>query len=128
MSTPGPPPEDERTFSILVHLLGLTSLLSIPGFIGPLIVYLSRRHLGTPSVDHAREALNFNLSLALYTVAGIIATVVLAVGTLGIALFILIPAWAAFGVFAVVCPGYAAYQTAHGRWWSYPLTIRFISR
>ena len=73
---------------------------------------------------HAAEALNFNLSIMLYTVVLAIATLVLLfvlVGILLIPLFIVL--FAGWIIFSIV----AAVAASRGEEYRYPLTIRFVS-
>ncbi len=114
---------DTTTWAMAAHLTALASLFVGFPFIGPLIVYLAKKD--NPFVRrHAAEALNFNLSIMLYTVVLAIVTVVLMfvlVGFLLIPLFIvLLAAWIIFVIVAAVA-------ASRGEEYRYPLTIRFVT-
>ena len=64
--------KDERTFGMLAHLLGIFT-----GFIGPLVIWLVKREGNAFVDDQGKEALNFQISIALAFVAGWIVTFVL---------------------------------------------------
>jgi uncharacterized Tic20 family protein len=114
---------DTTTWAMAAHLTALASLFVGFPFIGPLIVYLAKKD--NPFVRrHAAEALNFNLSIMLYTVVLAIATFVLMfvlVGFLLIPLFlVLLAAWIIFVIVAAVA-------ASRGEEYRYPLTIRFVT-
>ncbi len=114
---------DTTTWAMAAHLTALAALFVGLPFIGPLIVYFAKKE--NPFVRrHAAEALNFNLSIMLYTVVLAIATLVLLfvlVGILLIPLFILLLAgWIIFTIVAAVA-------ASRGEEYRYPLTIRFVS-
>ena len=113
---------DTTTWAMAAHLTALAALFVGFPCIGPLVVYLAKKE--NPFVRrHAAEALNFNLSVMLYTVVLAIATVVLLfviVGVLLIPLFlVLLVAWVVFVIVASVA-------ASKGEEYRYPLTIRFV--
>src|SRR5215813_14461313 len=59
------PTENERTWGMLAHLSALTGLvLPMIGLVlGPLAVWLARRDHSAFVAAHAREALNFNITV-----------------------------------------------------------------
>jgi uncharacterized Tic20 family protein len=117
-------PASARNWALVAHLSALAGLL-LGGLIwlGPLIVYLVQRQ--DPLVaPHAREALNFNLSVFLYMAVGFIATFVLFFVLVGI---LLIPVLAALGIAWLVLVVVAAVKASAGEPYRYPLTIRFVS-
>jgi uncharacterized protein len=110
-----PPPvlsSDDKLWAILCHL----SLFLGVGVIVPLIVYLVKKSDSAPAAAHAKEALNFHISIYLY---GIIAGV-LTVIFIGI---LLLPLIALLGL---VCSIIAAVKASQGEFYRYPLTIRFV--
>lgn len=99
----------DTSLDFLPHLLGL-----LTGFIGPLILLLCAQQ---PSAKrHAREALNWQLSLLLYMVAGFVLMFVV-VG------FFLIFAVAILDlVFCII----ASIKASQGTFWRYPMTLRLL--
>ena len=94
----------------------------LSGFIGaplliPIIVYLVMKDDSAFVRRHAGEALNFHLSLLIYSVVCVPLIFVL------IGLPLLIALWAVSLVFAII----AAIKAGEGKDYAYPLTIRFVS-
>ncbi len=110
---------DERTMAMLAHLLGLVAT-----FLGPLIIYLIKKDESRFVRDQAAEALNFAISVAIYSFAYIIVSFILLFVIVGIFLFIALP-FLALGV--IVLHIVAAVAANRGEYYRYPLTIRFIS-
>ena len=95
-------------------------------FLGPLIIWLIRRDNDAFTAEHAREALNFNISFLLVTVVGGAIGAVVAIVTLGIGLLLLIPFFLAVFVGWIVLTIVAAVAAADGREYRYPFTIRLV--
>ncbi len=100
---------DDKIWAIFCHL----SLLLGIGFILPLVVWLAKRDDSPAVAAHAREALNFHLSLYLY---GIISVVLVFVC---IGYFLLL----GLALFGLVCAILAAVEASKGAFFRYPLTI-----
>lgn len=111
-----------RTFGMLTHLSAFAGALIALAFIGPLVMWLIRRD-EHPFLDHhGKEALNFNLSMLLYGVVGI----VVSIATLGLGLVIVVPAAVVLFVTWVVTTIVGAVKANAGEGYRYPLTIRFV--
>ncbi len=100
---------DDRTLAVLTHLLGL-----FVGLLGPLIVLLVSK--SKSSKVHARNALNWQISLSIYCVVSFILLFVL------IGFFLLIALAIANSVFCII----AAVKAGNGETWKYPLSITFL--
>lgn len=112
------PVTQDRTLDVLCHLLGLAMLTGIPlaSVLAPLGLWLWKRE-NNPSVDaHGKEAVNFQLSMAIYLiVAGL--SIFLLVG------FVLLPLAVIAQVgFTIV----GSLRAGRGELYRYPLTIRFF--
>jgi uncharacterized protein len=115
-----------RNWGLGAHLsVFVGSLVGFP-FAGPLVVWLIRKDVDEFSSRHAREALNFNLTLLLVMVVGGVAAVPLALLTVGLILIPFAFAAAAIGVLWIVLTIVAAVKANEGRDYRYPLTIRFV--
>jgi uncharacterized protein len=116
--------DDARSWALAAHLSALLSLVVGVPFLGPLVVYLVKKD--DPFVRrHAAEALNFNLSIVLYAVVLLVATVVLTVlFVVGLAL---VPLFAALAIGWFVLTCVVAARAGEGGEYRYPLTIRFVS-
>jgi uncharacterized Tic20 family protein len=106
-------PTDERLWATLVHLSGF--LLS---FIGALIGFLVLGDRGPFVRAHSAAALNFQISLAIYSAALTLASFI----TLGFASLLFVP----LGIAAVVFMILAAVAANRGQYYTYPLTIAFV--
>ena len=132
----------DRQWAASAHFLALLLALmtawmvGVAGIVGAGIVYLLKRDDSPFVAEHAREAINFNLSMLLYSAAAVALGVVLAgvtVLTLGIGLILTVPAGllllAAVGAIAVmwlVCSVVAGFKAWNGEHYRYPLTLRLI--
>ncbi len=106
------PSSNDRLLAILCHLSGF---LGVPLLL-PLIVYLVMKEDSPFVKDHAREALNFHLSLFFYTLI-CVPLVMIVIG---------IPILIALGVFSLVVAILAAIKVSDGELYRYPLCIRLL--
>jgi uncharacterized Tic20 family protein len=110
---PLPPAQgNDKLFIILCHL----SLILGVGFILPLIVYLVKRNESALVTAHAREVLNFHISLVIYALICVPLVFV----------FIGIPMLMILGLMAFICAIVAAIKASDGGFYRYPMTIRLI--
>ena len=104
-------PGTENLWAIFAHLGGvfLTWLV-------PLIVYLAFRDKSAFITDHAKEALNFQITLFLgYVISGFLAMIIIGVFTA-----------MALGILSVIFAIMGAVAASHHQGYRYPLNIRFI--
>lgn len=112
-AVPEPVPSESRGWATAAHLIPLIGL----GFIAPLVIWLMKRD-EDPFVEyHAREALNFQITMIIY-VLGSIALLAVLIG------FVLLPV---VMVFALVVMIIAGVKAANGEFYRYPLTLRFVT-
>lgn len=113
---------DDRTYATLLHIVcGITAFLGTPllALVAALIMWLIRREQSVFVDDHGREALNFWISMTIYSFAiGIFGFITCGFG------FLLYLAQFALGVVAVIM---AAVGANEGRWVRLPMTIRLIA-
>ena len=118
-SPSSPPHSNIRTWTVLCHASALLGVFFhfLGHLLGPLIVWLSKRH-ESPEIDaHGKEALNFQLSMLIYdAVAGVLCFVLI-----GIPILILL--WIMNTIFVII----ASLQASDGKLYRYPLTIRFLA-
>lgn len=109
--------KDSRTWAMLAHLATFSAFLTgIGSIVGPLIVWLVKKDQ-SPFVDeHGKEALNFNISIAIYMIGAGILTIIL------IGFLVML----AVGIFWAVMSVIAAMKANNGEHYRYPLTIRLI--
>lgn len=106
-------PDEEKTWSLLAHLGGI-----LFGFLAPLVVWLVFRGRGPFLDDQAKEALNFQITVAIaYIAAAILAGV-----SFGVLFFLPGVVWAVSLVFSIL----AGVAVNKGEWYRYPLTLRLV--
>ena len=109
--------QEVRNSAVAAHLSTFAGLVVPFGsVIGPLAVWLTRRHRD-PFIDQAgREALNFGISIAIYGSLLLVAALML----VGIPLLMVgVVAW-------VVLASLAAVKASQGQAYQYPLTLRLV--
>jgi uncharacterized Tic20 family protein len=112
-AVPDPVPSESRGWATAAHLIPLIGL----SFIGPLVVWLMKRD-EDPFVEyHAREALNFQISVIIYVIASVLLMLVL----IGFILIVVVL------IFALVVMIIAGVKAANGEFYRYPLTLRFVT-
>jgi len=99
---------------VMTHILGL-----LTGFLAPLIILLAEKDKMTK--QHAREALNWQLSLIIYAVISVILMLAIITFIPGFLLAI------ALGLLNLIFCIKAAVRAEKGELWKYPLTIPFVS-
>lgn len=109
----GEAPSDQRTMALVAHILGIFT-----GFIGALIIWLVNKDDSSKPfvVDQSKEALNFQITVAIAYIISSILVVVL-IGTLMLA-----AVWVANLVLCIL----AAVKANNGEAYRYPFTLRLI--
>ena len=102
------PTSEERTMAILSHVLCLVAWI-----FAPLVIYLVKKDESKFVAEHAKESMNFQITLA-------IVMIVLIITIIGI-LF----AWI-IGIVATVLIIVATIKASDSKLYRYPFTIRFI--
>ena len=137
------PSLSDRQWAAGAHVAALLAALltswiaGVAGAIAALAVWMLVRDKSAFASEHAKEALNFNLSMLIYTAVAAGITVLL-VGatlvTLGIGLLVTAPAgllllavYAAIAVAWLVCSMIAAFKAYDGQPYRYPITIRLFN-
>jgi uncharacterized Tic20 family protein len=137
-STPSsPPPESPameidpqaRQWGMFAHLSALLGGLITTGwagslgcFIGPLIIWLAKKETMPFVDDQGKEALNFNLTIAIV----FFLLLLLSIATFGIGLLIAIPGWFIVGIYWLVMTIVASIKANEGVAYRYPFCLRLI--
>jgi len=122
------PTPSDRQWAAGAHLAALILALvtswaaGIAGAVGALAVWMIKRDDSPFAAEHAKEALNFNLSMFIYAVVLVVATVV----TLGVGALITVPLGLVVAVIWLVCTLIAAFRAYDGQPYRYPITIRLF--
>ena len=111
------PTENERTWGMLAHLSALAGLIIplVGNVVGPLVVSIARADQSSFVGAHAKEALNFNITVTLAAMVCVLLMLVFVGFLLGSALFI---AW-------LVMTLIAAIRASEGAAYRYPFSLRF---
>ena len=102
----------DRIWSMLSHL---SAVLGV-GFVLPLVVYLAMRRESEYVAANAREALNFHISVLIYSLCCLPLVFIL----IGIPLLLVI------GFGSLVLAIIATVKAANGECYRYPLTLRLV--
>ena len=128
---PPPPPgrglsSETRNWALAAHLSAFLGAWIALAFVGPLVVWLLKREEHPYIAHHAREALNFNLSVLLYGVVLAILAIPIGVLTLGLGLLPVILLFGALALGWLVLTIIAAVAASNGEAYRYPLTVRLV--
>ena len=102
------PTNDEKTLALLSHVLTF-----IAPVLAPLIIYLVKKDESAFIAYHAKESLNFQITM-------ILVVIILVVTIIGILLLWLV------GLISVVLVVIAAIRASEGKLYKYPLSLRLI--
>ena len=119
----------ERQWAMFAHLSALVGAIvtggwafSIGCFLGPLIIWLVKKDTMPFVADQAKEALNFNITLAIIFAI----LFVLTVATLGVGILFTGPLYVIFGIAWLVFTIIAAIKANEGVAYRYPFTLRLV--
>jgi uncharacterized Tic20 family protein len=114
---------EERTWALIGHLSAFSAFITGIGcIVGPLIVWLVKRDTMPFAADQAKEALNFNITLAIAFCALVLFSIV----TFGLGLLIAWPIGAVLCVAWFVLTIIAAIKANEGVAYRYPFTLRLV--
>ena len=107
----------EKNWALFSHLGTLIGyVVGFGGFIVPLVIWLSKKEESEFITEHAKESLNFQLSVLIYVTVAVLLSIVL----------IGIPILFALIITDIVCVVIASMKVDKGEFYRYPITIRFI--
>ena len=124
----GTPSAEEKQWAMFAHLSALLGgiltghMFGWGCFLGPLIIWLVKKDTMPFVNDQGKEALNFNITLAIIGMALLVLTII----TLGVGLLITIPAGLIAGVAWLVFTIIAAIKASEGVAYRYPFAIRLV--
>jgi uncharacterized Tic20 family protein len=120
---------EERQWAMFAHLSALLGGFitagwagSIGCFIGPLVIWLMKKETMPFVDDQAKEALNFNITVAIIFFVLFLMTLL----TLGIGALLTVPLMILVGIAWLVLTIIAAIKANQGERYRYPLTLRLI--
>ena len=115
--------DDERTFALLMHLSLLAhTVLTIIAFGIPLIMWLVKKDDSPFLDDHGREAINFQISLLIWSIIFTIVAIPITIITCGVGFVVaFVPT-----IIAIVGMIQASIAANRGEFYRYPMTFRFV--
>ncbi len=119
---------EERNWAMASHITALVLALltswffGIGGAVGALAIWLIKRDDSTFIAQHAKEALNFNVTMTIVALLLIGLTIL----TLGIGALLTVPAALVIGIAWFVCTIIAAMRAKEGLPYRYPFTLRLF--
>lgn len=117
---------DRKNWAMAAHLSALVGFVGIPSLVGPLVVWLAKKDNDAYVAAHSVHALNFNISVLIYTIVGSIALGLFGLVTLGIGLLLAIPVVIIALVVWVVLVIQGGLAASRGEQFRYPMTIDFV--
>ena len=111
--------KDDRQMAMLAHLLG-----ALFGFLGPLIIWLTKKDTSPFVDDQGKEALNFHLTLLIAYAATSVIWIVFMFVTCGFGAFLPLPL--VVSVLQLVFGIIGCTKANAGETYRYPICIRFI--
>jgi uncharacterized Tic20 family protein len=131
--TPPPPPAgtpsaEEKQWALFAHLSALLGvfltgfMFGWGAFLGPLVIWLIKKDTMPFVNDQGKEALNFNITLAI--IGGVL--LVMTIMTFGIGLLITWPVAVIVGIGWLVLTIIAAIKASEGVAYRYPICLRLI--
>ena len=116
-------PGDERTYAVFMHLSLLAHLLmSFMAVFIPVIMWGVKKE-GSPFIDdHGREAINFQITLVIYSFLFAILAIPVGILTCGVGFAIVFVPFV-LGLVGMVQASMAANR---GEFYRYPMTLRFL--
>ena len=121
-------PADQRQWAMFAHLSAIAGAIVTSGvggwgtFLGPLIIWLVKKETMPFVDDQAKEALNYNITVAIV----FLALWVLVILTIGIGLIVAVPAWIVIGIAWLVFTIIGAIKANDGIAYRYPFSLRLI--
>ena len=111
----GVPDQEERNLALIMHILAFFT-----GFIGPLVIWLIKKDESEYIDQHGRDALNFQISILLYSLP----ITFLSVITCGVGAVLFLPLL----LLVLVGCAIAAMQGYKGEMCKYPLAFQLIKQ
>lgn len=110
--------QQEHTWATFAHLSGfLGFVVPFGNIVAPLVIWLTKKN-EMPFVNtHAKEALNFQISITIYSIIAFVLMLLL----------IGFPLLLGIVIFEIIMIIKASIAANHGQAFRYPITLRFIS-
>jgi uncharacterized protein len=116
---------DDKNLAVLTHLGTIAAAVFTGGFLDvivPAVAYVTLKDKSEMLRSHIKEQLNFQLTMLMVTVIGVLFSVI----TLGIGALVAVPVIVFFFIADIVCSIIAAVKASHGESYKFPFTIDFV--
>ncbi|MCA9277156.1 MAG: DUF4870 domain-containing protein, partial [Phycisphaerales bacterium] len=114
--------DDERTYALMLHLSLLAhAVLTFIALAIPIIMWQVKKEQSPFLDDHGREAVNFQISLIIWSIALPIIAALIGLLTCGVGLILLVPAALLPYVIGVIGMIQAAVAANRGEFYRYPM-------
>lgn len=117
---------DRKNWAMAAHLSAFVAFVGIPSLVGPLVVWLAKKDSDAYVAAHSVHALNFNISVLIYTIVGSIALGIIGLVTLGIGFLLAIPVVIVAVIVWLVLVIQGGLAASRGEQFRYPMTIDFV--
>ena len=115
--------DDERTYALLMHLSLLAQLvLTLLALLIPIIMWQVKKDQSPFLDDHGREAVNFQISLIIWSIIFTVISIPLGFITCGIGFALALVPYV-IGIIGMIQASIAANR---GEFYRYPMTFRFV--
>ncbi len=109
--------EREKEWAMFTHLISLAGfLIPFGNIIGPLILWIMKKDESSFVNEHGKEAVNFQITMT------ILAIIFAVLSLLCIGIFLLLIET----IFILICVIWASIEANNGRYFKYPLSIKFL--
>ncbi len=108
---------EEKEWAMFVHLISLAGfIIPFGNIIGPVILWSMKKDSSKFVDEHGKESVNFQITITIF------AFIFLILSLFCIGIFLLI----AETIFMLVCVIWASIEANNGKYFRYPISIRFI--
>ena len=112
------PSKNERTWGMLCHISTFSGLIiPLGSILSPLIIWLIKKDESPFITDQGKEVLNFQISMIIYILLSLF-LIILLIG---------IPILIGLIIFNIIVTIIGAINANDGKYYRYPITIRFIN-
>ena len=113
--------KEDRNWALAAHLTSFSYFVGIPGFVGPLVIWLVKKDELPFTATEAKESLNFQISLFIYAVLCVVLTLTIFGAVIGI------PGLMVLALLQIIFPIMGAIKANEGKSYRYPITIRLVA-
>lgn len=126
----GPSTDEGKMYAIIAHIGAVVVGIFTGGFLGfvaPLVIMFMAKDKDPWAAEQAKESLNFQLMILIFSIVTFVATIILSILTFGLAIFIIAPIALIVGLAALVLIIMATIAVSKGQSYRYPINLRLVS-